>query len=138
MFTVVSLPITITALYASLLALLMLVLAGAVVYFRVRRDTLLGDDGSALFNSVIRSHANLVEYAPITLLLMLIAELNSVNGLFLHGVGVVFTLGRLAHAYGMLRAEGGMHAGRAAGTLTSWLAMAALAITNLLCAGEVI
>lgn len=138
MFTVVSLPITITALYASLLALLMLALAATVVYFRLQRNTLAGDDGSSLFHSVIRAHANLVEYAPLAMVLMLIAELNAVSGIFLHTIGIVFTLGRVGHAYGMLRAEGDMHPARAAGTFISWLAIAVLAVTNLLCAGEVI
>lgn len=132
MFPVNPFPITITALYLSLLGLLMLFLAGCVVIMRVRRDTLVGDDGTPLFKAVVRAHANLTEYAPIALLLLLVAELNGLHGMFLHVLGGLFTLARLAHAYGMIRAEGQLHAARFIGTLLSWIIITVLALTNLL------
>lgn len=138
MFPVNPFPITVTAFYTSLLALLMLFQSGCVVYFRVKRDTLLGDDGTDLFRSVVRAHANMAEYAPFALILLLIAELNGVYGVFLHAVGGVFTLGRLGHAYGMVRARGELHAGRLVGTLLTWICILVLAFTNLLYATHIL
>ena len=138
MFPINPFPITVTALYASLLAILLLVLAVFVGLLRVRRDTLLGDDGSSAFRAAVQAHTNFVEYVPIAILLLLIAELNGVHGLFLHAVGALFTLGRIGHAFGIIRAQGELHAARFAGTVLSWLCIAVLAGTNLLYATHIL
>ncbi len=45
----------------------------------------------------IRGHGNLIEYAPLFLILMLIAELNQASSVLLHISGTIFTLGRFMH-----------------------------------------
>lgn len=45
----------------------------------------------------IRGHGNLTEYAPIFLILMLIAEINQLPSQTLHLAGIIFTLGRFSH-----------------------------------------
>ena len=53
-------------------------------------------DEDTLYRAV-RGHGNLIEYAPLFLILMLIAELNGLASTYLHSSGIIFTLGRLMH-----------------------------------------
>ena len=45
----------------------------------------------------IRGHGNLIEYAPLFLLLMLTLELSDASATLLYIAGIIFTLGRLMH-----------------------------------------
>ena len=53
-------------------------------------------DEDTLYRAV-RGHGNLIEYAPLFLILMLIAELNGLASSYLHSSGIIFTIGRLMH-----------------------------------------
>ena len=53
-------------------------------------------DEDTLYRAV-RGHGNLIEYAPLFLILMLIAELNGLASVYLHSSGIIFTIGRLMH-----------------------------------------
>lgn len=123
--------VPLTAIYAVVLALMTLALAFRVVAFRRRDRVGLGDDGSRDLRIAMRAHANFVEYAPLFLVLLFVAEINGVPVNWLHGIGMVFVLGRFAHAWGMVAGDGGVHPGRMVGILTTWLAIVALA--GLLC-----
>ena len=48
----------------------------------------------------IRGHGNLVEYAPLFLILMLVLELGGTSQNQLYLSGVIFTVGRLIHGIG--------------------------------------
>ena len=117
----------ITALYAGVLAILIVVLASRVV--RVRQTTAigLGDGSNAVLLRRIRIHGNAVENIPIGLLLMLILEVNGASAILLHGLGLSLTLGRFAHAQG-LSGSPGASAGRVAGTTLSWISIAVGAV----------
>ena len=45
----------------------------------------------------IRGHGNLIEYAPLFLILMLTLELSDASVTLLYIAGIIFTLGRLMH-----------------------------------------
>ena len=45
----------------------------------------------------IRGHGNLIEYAPLFLILMLALELSAASAILLYIAGIIFTLGRLMH-----------------------------------------
>ena len=45
----------------------------------------------------IRGHGNLIEYAPLFLILMLALELSDASVTLLYTSGIIFTLGRLMH-----------------------------------------
>ena len=45
----------------------------------------------------IRGHGNLIEYAPLFLILMLALELSDASVTLLYIAGIIFTLGRLMH-----------------------------------------
>lgn len=120
----------VTALYAGLVALLFMLCVVQVVRQRLRSGVGLGDGGDPRLLQAIRVHANLAEYAPIVLLLLLLGELNGARPWVLHALGAVFVLSRLAHAWGFSRSAG-RSPGRAAGTLGTWVVLVALALLNL-------
>ncbi|WP_444888626.1 MAPEG family protein [Microbulbifer sp. VAAC004] len=123
--------VNITALYASLCAILIIYLAGRVVQFRRTKRVGIGT-GEDRHNEIrVRVHANAVEYTPIALLLLLLAELGGLSALWLHVFGIAFFLSRIFHAYGLTAGKGGTHAGRFWGTLISWLVILILAVINI-------
>lgn len=126
--------VPVSAVYAAVIALMMLALAYRVTGFRRRDKIGMGEQGSRDLQVAVRSHANLVEYAPIFLILFFIGEMNGVPVDWLHTAGLLFVLSRFAHAWGMAESSGGSHPGRLVGTLGTWVAivlMAALLLWNL-------
>lgn len=91
----------ITALYAAPLALLFIVLAFRVIGQRYRTRTALGTGNDPGLERAVRVHANFAEYAPIALLLILLAELLGAAGWWLHLSGAGLLVGRALHAYGV-------------------------------------
>ncbi len=91
----------ITALYASLLAFVFVVLSVRVIGFRRDARVELGHGESAELLRRMRVHANFAEYVPFAILLMGFAEsLKAPVGL-IHALGLALIFGRLIHAYGL-------------------------------------
>jgi len=120
----------ITALYAALLALLLIVLGLRVVGLRRRLRVGLGDGGQGTLQQAVRVHGNAVEWALPVLLLMLVAELNRASPLLLHAAGIALLVGRLLHAAGLGRSAGGSP-GRVLGMVVTIAALATLAVFDL-------
>ncbi len=120
----------ITALYAGLLGILYLVLAGFVVGHRRRARVGLGTGGDTALERAVRVHGNFAEYVPLFLLLLLVAELNGAAAWLLHAAALVFVVARLGHALGLSRSSG-VSAGRFWGTATTWTVLLVLALVNL-------
>lgn len=124
--------LSISPIYISLLALLIVFLAYRVTTFRRGEKISLGEDnGSKAMKSAIRAHGNAVENIPIAALLLLMLELNSLNPILLHAFGLVLVVSRFAHAWGLSK-RNGPTAGRFYGTLFTWLCIAVMAILNIL------
>ncbi|WP_299592341.1 MAPEG family protein [uncultured Microbulbifer sp.] len=123
--------IEITALYAGLCALLVIALAFKVVAFRRGKKVGIGTGGDKEGAVAVRAHANAVEYIPLALILMLIAEINGLSHLWLHCLGGVLLLGRLLHAIGLVAGKGGYHPGRFIGTSLTWLVILILAVIDI-------
>lgn len=121
----------ITALYASLLAILIIVLGFRVSKHRLRYRIGIGSGDNKAMDLVIRCHANAVEIIPIAILMLLLAEWQGLNPYALHLAGVVLVVCRVMHPVGLLKANGGTSFGRFYGTVGSWLTVVLLAITNL-------
>ena len=98
--------VPITAFYAGVYALLLLLLAARVSGFRMNLRVGLGDGGHSELTRAIRVHGNSVEWMLPMLVLLLVAELNQANPLFLHTCGSIFLVARFAHAVGLSRASG--------------------------------
>ena len=124
-------PLSVTALYVSLSALLMLVYAYGVVRIRKAEKIGLGSGNNKALEVAIRIHGNYLEYAPMFLLLFACAELNGLSPLLLHVFGASWLIGRVLHGIGLAEGRGGYHAGRFYGTLITWLLIVALALVNL-------
>lgn len=121
----------ITALYAGLLGLLMLILALRVVAVRRAKSIGLGDGGDALLLSRIRIHGNAAEYVPLALILLLILEINGASATWMHGLGIALVVGRLAHAQGLTQASG-VSPGRFVGNILTWGVILVAAVKNVL------
>lgn len=91
----------ITALYASLLAPLFLMLTGRVIRARRAVRVAVGDGGDAVLARRMRVHANFAEYVPLALLLLALAESLGTHAWLLHGLGIALLAGRISHAFGM-------------------------------------
>ena len=123
--------VPITATYAGLLGLLVLILAFRVVAVRRATAIGLGDGGNALLLSRIRIHGNAAEYVPLALLLMLLLEVNGASARMLHALGIALVVGRLAHAQGLSQSVG-VSAGRFVGNVLTWSVIAVAAVENVL------
>lgn len=95
----------ITGLYAGIFALLFVVLTILTIRQRIRHDQRIGDDGRHELRQHIRAHGNFSEYVPFGLLMMLLLEMQNTSSYWLHGIGMVFLIGRAAHAYGLIAQE---------------------------------
>ena len=93
----------VTPIYAALCGLLLIFLSHRVIRRRQRLDIALGDDGEPQIRRAMRVQANFVEYAPIALILIALAELQGHAFWLLHGLGSLLVCGRLLHAFGVAR-----------------------------------
>lgn len=87
-----------TALYAALLALVLVVLSVRVIGVRRSRQISLGDGNDANLRGRIRAHGNFIEYTPMALLLMAFAEAQGSSQWLIHAMGLALLVGRMAHA----------------------------------------
>lgn len=115
----------ITGLYAALCALLILVLSWRIASLRKRLRIGIGDGGDPALARAIRAQANAIEYIPLLLVMLLIAENNGAGMLFLHACGMLLLAARILHAIG-LSGSAGVSFGRLWGTLGTWLLLLAL------------
>lgn len=92
----------ITGLYAGCLGILLVLLSLNVIRFRRRNRVALGENGNFELTRAIRAHANFVEYTPMFLVLLALAEFQSLPAIAVHLLGVVFVIGRVLHAYSLL------------------------------------
>jgi hypothetical protein len=91
----------ITALYAGLLAPLLIFLGVRVIGARRAARVPIGDGGDKALLRAMRVHGNFAEYVPMALILMALAESLATPALILHGLGLALVAGRLSHAYGL-------------------------------------
>ena len=91
--------ISITPLYAGLIALLFIYLSYRVIIIRRGERISLGDAGSSDMAYRVRAQANLAEYAPLGLILLAMSELQGAPVWVVHILGLMLLLGRLMHAW---------------------------------------
>ncbi|QSX37019.1 MAPEG family protein [Shewanella sedimentimangrovi] len=123
--------LAISGVYISLTAVLMIVLSWRVVRIRRREKIGVGSGGNRQLQLAMRAHGNLMENAPLTMLMLVVAESNGMAPAWLHLLGSVWLAARLLHAIGLTQGGGGYHFGRFNGTLFTWLVLLTLALFNL-------
>ncbi len=85
---------TTTAFYAGL--------SGWVIGGRLGGNVLFGDGGQDGLQRRIRSHANFIEYVPLTLLLIALYEAGGGAHAWVQGLLIVLVIARILHPIGML------------------------------------
>ncbi len=96
--------LTITALYAALIAILFVVLSIRVIRQRNRANIFLGGASTTQAPQLlraIRAHGNCAEYAPFALLLLALVDLQGAPPWGVHSLGLMLLAGRCAHAIGL-------------------------------------
>ncbi len=126
--------VTITPVYAALLALFFVVLSARVITYRRANRVSLGSGGDTVLERRIRAQGNCAEYAPLGVLLMLTAELAGAGPVWLHGTGLLLLAGRLLHgtAFSFLGPNMPMRVGGMVLTLASLIAGALACLVALI------
>lgn len=125
--------VAIAAIYASLLAILYVVLSYRVVQGRLRFKVGLGTGQNAQLERAIRIHGNFAEYVPLAILLLAFYEAGGGAAWAVHVAGIWLVVARVLHAVG-LAGSSGRSSGRFAGTAMTWALLLALSIGNLVLA----
>lgn len=94
--------VEITALYAAIQAILLVVASINVTRNRIKQEVDLGDGGKDNMLRAIRAQGNFIEYVPVALILMFLLELNRESAALLHGLGITLVIGRLLHFYSIV------------------------------------
>lgn len=95
----------ITAIYAALAAFAMVYLSVRVIRLRRSRKVSVGHGGDPALERAMRLHGNFIEYVPLLLVLLGIAELQGLPGWGVHLIALVITAGRVMHFIGFRSAE---------------------------------
>jgi uncharacterized membrane protein YecN with MAPEG domain len=122
----------ITGLYAGICGLLLVMLYVRVVQRRRVAKIAFGSGGDEELDKRVRAHGNLVESAPLALILLYLIEQTGLSSIYVHILGATFVVARIAHAQGMSMTTG-RSTGRfygALGTLFLLTVMSVLLITR--------
>ena len=91
----------ITGLYASALGILAIVLTVLVIRHRVKSGISLRDGDNPAMIERIRRHGNFMEFVPLALLLLAMAEAGGASKGWMHGLGGLLLAARLIHPFGI-------------------------------------
>ncbi len=121
----------ITLISTSFLSLLLVYLSYGVSKERLRSKTDLGDGGDPGLLRAIRAQGNLVEYAPMGLILIGLLETAQVQKELVMALAIAFVAGRYMHGLMLGKVEGKNHY-RYWGTILTWLTLLTGAVIGLL------
>jgi uncharacterized membrane protein YecN with MAPEG domain len=91
----------IVTIYVAIYTLSILWLALRVIKNRRIHRVSVGDGGVQALQIAMGTHSNAIEYLPISLILLLVLELNGASGWLIHVFGVILIVGRIYHVNGM-------------------------------------
>ena len=124
------LTMEITLLYASLLSVLAIFLAYKTGTTRLKTNTLLGDGDSSEMLQSTRAFGNLIEYAPLAIIMLGLLEIQDIASWKLHLLGSTFFLCRILHAHGMaISRESTPY--RIVGAVGTWGIILSMAVTGI-------
>lgn len=122
--------LSITGLYASLLAFLIIILGLRISHMRMKYRIGLADGGQPQLVHAIRVHGNAVEWIPLILILFACAESQHLFHWGLHFLGMALIVSRLLHAWGLSHSSGKSF-GRFYGAIITYLITLILVVYNL-------
>lgn len=111
--------------YAALNMAILIWLANETGKLRRKHKVAIGDGGVKHLTRIIRGHANAVENMPMFLVMLMIAALMGMPVIAIHLLGLVFTIGRAAHAWHFIQEDASFKT-RFGGFGLAFLAQAAL------------
>ncbi|HHR5881286.1 TPA: MAPEG family protein [Providencia alcalifaciens] len=117
----------VSSLYAVLGALLILKLSLNVVKLRNQYRVSVGDGGFSELQTAIRVHGNAIEYIPISLILLLLMEMNGAKVWMIHVCGILLIASRILHSYGLKNHD---YSQRRMGMMGTYLALALMVMAN--------
>lgn len=97
-----------TPVYAAALAALYILLSLLVIRQRQRDRHAWGEGGEGRLRNLVRAHGNFAEYAPMGLILLLIAEAQGAPGWAVHLTGASLLAGRIVHAFALVERPGAL------------------------------
>jgi len=123
-----------TAYYAGLFAIILIVLSLRVVLGRARHKVHHGDGGVDMLNRMIRAQGNFTEYVPFALILAALVEASGVAAEKMHMLMIPLLVARVAHPIGMMApvASTQQFTLRGVSVLVTWLVIAVEAVLLLL------
>jgi uncharacterized membrane protein YecN with MAPEG domain len=121
----------ITAVSASVLALLYVYLTARTILLRRDKHIALGTGGDRELERAIRAHANFAEYVPLSLLLILMIEIQGGSKFIIAFLGLLLVSGRSIHAYGVSQLQENFRL-RVAGMAMTLASLALASLVNLL------
>ena len=98
--------LTITPIFAGILAMMYVGLAFLVINGRRSKRISLGTGDDDDMVRRVRAHGNFGEYVPSCLLVMLMQEIGGTSALLLYVWGVILVLGRIGHAWTIVKTGG--------------------------------
>ena len=120
----------ITSISAGLLGLLLVVMGWQVVKARQKSGVALGDGGDALLQRRMRGQSNLIEYAPMGLILIGLGEIQAAQFWILAILSIAFVAARLGHGIAFAFTDGVPFL-RFWGTAVTFTSLVLLALLNL-------
>lgn len=109
-----------TSIYAGLLGLMLVILSMNVSRMRGVAKVSLGDGGHPGLSHAIRMQGNFIEYVPLAVILIALAEGRGAPAVAIHVLGGALVVGRVLHALGLARANSN-NALRGLGSLATYL-----------------
>ena len=127
--------VTVTAFYAALAAILLILLSIRVIRARRSQKVAIGDGENLLLRRAMRVQANFTEYTPLALLLIAFAELQGAPAWNIHLLGAILIAARAVHAFGVGREPENLRF-RVVGMAATFFVLISAAIVNLGFAGR--
>lgn len=117
--------------YVGINILILLFLSWSVIGVRRSDKISLGDGGDAKLAQKIRAHGNAAEYMPMAMIGLLVMASTGQPLWAVHFGGILFTVGRALHAYGLTN-KSGISFGRFYGMVATLVSLAWIAVFCLL------
>lgn len=97
--------LAIVGLYAALNTIILFWFDVATGQLRTKHKVWIGDGGVKHLIRILRGHANAIENMPMFFLLLALAAMLAAPNFLLHGLGLVFTVGRALHAWHFIQED---------------------------------
>lgn len=93
------------SLYIAIAGMMLIVLSMRAARYRQKTQKAIGMDEGIELQRRVRAQGNFVEYTPMALLMIAVAEVQGLPGWGVHVLGAMLLLGRALHAYSLLVRE---------------------------------